>query len=132
MPVKPPKILLCSCGNTMPQYAAAVRRGIVGAEVHEADQLCGTGAHILPGAAEGEPILVCCSPECDGRLAESTGATNAIVVTHLRETATWSSEADRAGPKVAALLAAALDPPPDVPHVKLESKPPSYWRTIWM
>jgi ferredoxin len=40
---------------------------------------------------------------------------------NIRETAGWSSEADQAGPKMAALLAAAAEPMPPVPSVKLES-----------
>ena len=40
----------------------------------------------------------------------------------MRETAGWSSQAADAGPKMAALLAAAAEPTPEVPFVTLTSE----------
>ena len=41
---------------------------------------------------------------------------------NLRETAGWSDKAAAAGPKMAALLAAAAEPAPDFPLVNLSSE----------
>ena len=54
-------------------------------------------------------------------VAAEGGRANPIKFANLRETAGWSTEAGQAGPKMAALLAAAAEPMPPVPSVKLES-----------
>ncbi len=54
-------------------------------------------------------------------VASETARTNAIKFANIRETAGWSKDAAAAGPKMAALLAAAAEPMPDVATVKLES-----------
>ncbi len=54
-------------------------------------------------------------------VAAESGRANPIKFANLRETAGWSTEAGQAGPKMAALLAAAAEPMPPVPSVKLES-----------
>jgi ferredoxin len=54
-------------------------------------------------------------------VATESGRASPIKFVNIRETAGWSSEAAQAGPKMAALLAAAAEPMPSVPSVKLES-----------
>src|SRR4030095_434572 len=51
-----------------------------------------------------------------------SGRASPIKYANIRETAGWSSEAAGAGPKMAALLAAAGEPGPDVPLVGIESR----------
>ena len=58
-----------------------------------------------------------CSPKRRRRL----DARGSLQFANIREAAGWSSEADRAGPKMAALLAAAAEPMPAAPTVELES-----------
>ena len=45
-----------------------------------------------------------------------------LTFVNVRETAGWSSQAADAGPKMAALLAAAGEPTPEVPFVTLTSE----------
>src|SRR5439155_26654264 len=54
-------------------------------------------------------------------VAAEKGRTVPISYANLRETAGWSSGAAEAGPKMAALLAAAAEPLPDVPLIDIES-----------
>ena len=54
-------------------------------------------------------------------VAAEIGRTSSIQFANIRETAGWSIEADRAGPKMAALLAAAAEPVPPTPSIELES-----------
>src|SRR5207253_1560376 len=54
-------------------------------------------------------------------VAAEKGRTSPIGYANLRETAGWSSDAAEAGPKMAALLAAAAEPLPDVPLIDIES-----------
>ena len=48
-------------------------------------------------------------------VAEESGAAERVRFANVRETGGWSNEADAAGPKMAALLAAAAEPVPPVP-----------------
>ncbi|HUN95462.1 MAG TPA: 4Fe-4S binding protein, partial [Bradyrhizobium sp.] len=54
-------------------------------------------------------------------VAVEGGRTRSIQFANIREAAGWSSEAPRAGPKMAALLAAAAEPMPGTPSFELES-----------
>ena len=55
-------------------------------------------------------------------MAAEAGRTAPITYANIRETAGWSRDAADAGPKMAALLAAAAEPMPPVPIVSLESE----------
>ncbi len=64
----------------------------------------------------GEEVVVACTQEkrLFAELAEQTvGATSPIRFVNIRETGGWSKDAGQAGPKLAALLAAAYLPEPD-------------------
>lgn len=64
----------------------------------------------------GEEVLVACTQErrLFSELAEQTeGAVSPLRFVNIRETAGWSSEAPRATPKIAALIAAARLPEPE-------------------
>jgi ferredoxin len=120
MAERPPNILICSCEDTMPLDAAAVRRGCRGAEVSTARQLCRAELEkFRAAAAGGAPLLVGCTQEAPV-FSEAAGDA-AVTYANIRETAGWSKDASAAGPKMAALLAAAAEGAPDVTFVSLSS-----------
>ena len=73
----------------------------------------------------GDDVVVACTQEqrLFGDLGQQTeGAVSPIRFVNIRETGGWSRDADKAGPKIAALLAAAgLPDPPPVPTVTYKS-----------
>jgi ferredoxin len=121
----PRKVLACSCDDTMPLDAEALRRGNRGAEVTTAHQLCRAEAERFRAiASEGGAITVGCTQEAPlfSEIAGETGGNSSIVFANIRETAGWSSDGAKAAPKMAALLAAAAEPMPDIPYVTLQSE----------
>jgi ferredoxin len=119
--------LVCSCENTMPLDTEALRRGAgaQGAELRLGEQLCrGQLDRFLAAAGEGRPVTMACTQEAPlfAQEAEASGASAPLSFVNLREHAGWSAEAARAGPKMAALLAAASVPLPPVPLVPLKSE----------
>ena len=116
-------ILVCSCEDTMPLDAAALQRGCRGAEVKQAHQLCRAEIErFRAAAASGTPLTVACTQEAP-LFSEIAGErASAVTFANVRETAGWSSDAAKAGPKMAALLAAAAEPMPQLPYVSLESE----------
>jgi len=121
---RPKDILLCSCEDTMPLDADAVRRGCRGAEVKTAKQLCRAELErFRAAAARGDSLVVGCTQEAP--LFEETAGpdrTSRITFVNVRETAGWSEQAADAGPKMAALIAAAGEPDPEVSFVSLTSE----------
>ena len=114
-------ILVCSCEDTMPLDEAALRRACRGAEVKTAHQLCRAELErFRTAAAGGGPLTVACTQEAPlfGEVAPDAE----IAFANVRETAGWSSEGSKAAPKMAALLAAAAEPVPDIPYVSLTSE----------
>jgi ferredoxin len=119
------KILICSCEDTMPLDEDAVRRGSPGTAVATARQLCRAEVERFRQAASaGGPLTVGCTQEAPlfAEIAEEAGGGADATYANIRETAGWSAEAGRAGPKMAALLAAAAEPLPAVPIVNLASE----------
>ena len=117
---RPTKILICSCEDTMPLDGSAVQRGCRGAEVLTARQLCRAELEkFRAAAAGGEPLIVGCTQEAP--LFSEVAGDTAVTYANIRETAGWSKHADAAGPKMAALLAAATEPMPELPFVNLNS-----------
>jgi ferredoxin len=117
-----PQILVCSCEDTMPLDVEAVRRCCRGAEVIAGRQLCRAELKRVQNAlAADEPILIACTQEAPlfGELAAEAENTASFV--NIRESAGWSKDAGEAGPKMAALIAAACEPLPEVPSVNLVS-----------
>src|ERR1044071_6875920 len=107
----------------MPFDEAALARGC-GGTLKRADQLCRRELdRFRTAAASGAPVTVGCTQEravfADG--ASEIGADGRIAYTNIRENAGWSKDAATAGPKMAALLAAAADETPPVPMVSFES-----------
>ncbi len=117
---RPPKILICSCEDTMPLDKSAVERGCRGANVLTTRQLCRAELEkFRTAAADGESLIVGCTQEAP--LFSKTAGDADVIYANIRETAGWSKDADAAGPKMAALLAAAAEPLPGVSFVNLNS-----------
>src|SRR5262245_58629120 len=114
-------ILVCSCEDTMPLDEAALQRGARGADVKSVRQLCRAELErFRAAAAAGEPLTVGCTQEAP--LFREIAPETEIAFANVRETAGWSSQGAAAGPKMAALLAAAAEPAPAVPFVSLSSE----------
>src|ERR1700686_5301131 len=112
------RALICSCRDTRPLDAGAVRRGCRNTEVSTAHQLCRDELHRFRAAAgEDGTLLVGCTQEAPlfSEIAEHLGSTD-IRYLNLRETAGWSTDGTEVGPKMAALVAAASEaaPPPSL------------------
>jgi ferredoxin len=121
----PRKILVCSCEDTMPLDAEALRRGCRGTEITSAHQLCRAEIERFRTiASQGGAITVACTQEAPlfSEVAAEVGGEAQIAFANIRETAGWSADAAKAGPKMAALLAAAAEPVPDIPFMSLESE----------
>ncbi len=100
----------------------AIARGC-GAEVRTAEQLCMAQLdRFMAAMATGRPLTVACTAQAPlfAQEAAEAGA-EAPVFVNIREHAGWSAEGRGAGPKMAALLAAAAEPMPATPLVPLES-----------
>jgi ferredoxin len=122
---RPQTIVVCSCEDTIKLDAGALRRGCRGAALETARQLCRAEVErFQAAAAAGTPLIVGCTQEAPmfAELAENSKQGAHLTFVNLRETAGWSSQASDAGPKMAALLAAASEPTPAVPLVTLTSK----------
>jgi ferredoxin len=123
MPDPPRKILICSCEDTMRLDIAAVKRGCRNSEIAEFRQLCRTEQDRFRNAAKTEgSLIVGCTQEAALFANEAEGRSGRMDFVNLRETAGWSVEGTQAGPKMAALLAAASEPAPAFPFVTLSSE----------
>lgn len=121
---QPRTLFICSCERTMPLDAEAVAKGSKGAKVETANHLCrAETARFQAAVATGAPVTVGCTQEAPlfSELAEEIGNTKAVAFANIRETAGWSKDAKRAGPKMAALLAMVAEPMPAVPLVSMSS-----------
>lgn len=123
MPEPPKTILICSCEDTMRLDTAAVRRGCRKSEIAEFRQLCRAELEHFRNAAKTEgPLIVGCTQEAPLFGDKAERHSGKIDFVNLRETAGWSTEGTKAGPKMAALLAAASEPAPAFPFVTLSSE----------
>jgi ferredoxin len=125
MAERPRNILICSCEDTMPLDGAAVRRACRDAVVVEGRQLCRAEIERFRKMAGGaEPIVVACTQEAPlfTDVAAEIEGSGDITFVNIRETAGWSTDAKAAGPKMAALIAAATEPAPNYPFVSLTSE----------
>ena len=116
------KILVCSCEDTMPLDAGALARGCRNFDIVTGCQFCRAELDRFNAlAGSGAPLVVGCTQEAPlfREVTEDSAADLRFV--NLRETAGWSAEAAAAGPKMAALAAAAAEPMPDLPFVRVES-----------
>ncbi|WP_132254372.1 4Fe-4S binding protein [Methylobacterium segetis] len=102
---------------------AALGKGC-GGTLATADQLCGRDLDRYRQAIEaGGPVTVSCTLQAPlfEEIAEESGAADRVAFANIREMAGWSAEGPIAGPKMAALLAAAAEPQPEAPLVSMES-----------
>jgi ferredoxin len=116
------RLLICSCEKTMPLDVQAIGRGC-SANMTQANQLCGLELEKFKTAlAEGQPITVACTQEAP-RFKEVAEDFPQVPLTfvNIRETGGWSKDAAAAGPKAAALIAAASEEMPPISLVTLES-----------
>jgi ferredoxin len=118
----PRKVLICSCEDTMPLDAEAVRRACRGADVMTGRHLCRSELERFRAAAQNGDITVACTQEAPlfREVAAETQADLSFV--NIRETAGWSADAKAAGPKMAALIATATEPSPEYRVVPLNSE----------
>ncbi len=125
MAERPRKVLICSCEDTMPLDGAAVRHACKNADVVEGRQFCRSELErFRKAAASGDEITVACTQEAPifTEAAAEVPGEHALTFVNIRETAGWSKDAKDAGPKMAALLAAAAEPMAEVPYVSLSSE----------
>src|SRR5437764_604476 len=116
-------LLICTCEKTMPLDEQAIGRGCP-ARITQANQLCGLDLERYKEAlADGGAITVACTQEAPlfREVAENSPQAQLTFV-NIRETAGWSNDAAAAGPKSAALIAAAGEDMPPISVVTLESQ----------
>ncbi len=118
-------LFICSCERTMPLDADAIGRSCKDATVESANHLCRAEiGRFAATVAKGGDITVACTQEVPifNEVAEENGGHAALSFVNIRESAGWSKDAKAAGPKMAALLAAAAVPMPEIPLVPLSSE----------
>ncbi|HEX5213759.1 MAG TPA: 4Fe-4S dicluster domain-containing protein [Pseudolabrys sp.] len=109
----------------MPLDGDAVARACRDGKVVGGRQLCRAELERFRKlAADGAPLTVACTQEAP-LFAETAGeisGAGAIIFVNIRETGGWSKDAGAAGPKMAALIAASLEPLPEVAFAPLTSE----------
>ena len=142
MEIKGRKVLICDCEHTMTLDGKALAKAC-GATWDDGDQvntqLCRVQIDNLRAAGIGDQdLLIACTQEAplfeetlaalvdegggeEDASEEDDGAFHARYV-NIRERAGWSKEADKAGPKIAALLAEAAVEVAPAPTITLESQ----------
>ena len=121
---RPRTILICSCEDTMPLNGEMVRRACRNSVVIEGRQFCRAELERLRKAAAGaEQVTVACTQEAPlfDEIASEVEDSGAFTFVNIRETAGWATDAAKAGPKMAALIAASAEPVPEIPFVPLAS-----------
>jgi ferredoxin len=118
--------LICNCNQTMPLDGKALARALkldAVPQVHT--ELCRRHVAAFEAAVKnGNDLVVACTQEAPlfGELHAELKGSAPIRFVNIRETAGWSTEAARATPKIAALLALADVPDPEpVPVVSYRS-----------
>jgi ferredoxin len=116
-------VALCTCNGTMPLDRAALSRatGVDLPPAHTA--MCQKDLARFKADARGDMVVACTQERrLLGETAGDAAPVRSIRFVNIRETAGWSSDAPRATPKIAALLAAAALPDPEpVPSVAYQS-----------
>jgi ferredoxin len=120
---QPRKVVVCSCEDSIPLDADALRKACKGADITSGRQFCRAELDRFRDlAATGGDITVACTQEApvfSDAVADNGKVRLSFV--NIRENAGWSRDASKAGPKIAALLAAAAEPVPDFPLVSMTS-----------
>ena len=107
---------LCSCNGTLPIDAKRVGEALKLREpvvVHR--ELCRKEAGAFQAALADPDLIVACTQEAAlfAELAASAQSQARLTFVNIREAGGWSAEGAGAGPKIAALLAAAALPEPE-------------------
>ena len=116
------RILACTCNGTIPLDTDALR--ITGDEVRIHARLCRDEVELAVRAMDMEEsdggLMICCTHAAPlfAELAAERGVEPPLFA-DIRESAGWSVEADRAGPKMAALVAAAWHATEPAPVMEL-------------
>ena len=117
--------VVCSCEDTMTLDPRAIAAGLGVERVETARHLCRAEIGRFEGlAASGRPLTIACtqeSPRVEASL-EERGLAGLAAYVNVREAGGWSEEGAKAGPKMAALLAGAAEPKPDLRVHTLESQ----------
>jgi ferredoxin len=124
MTERPRTLLVCSCEDTMPLDETSIQRGCKAATLKTARHLCRTEvARFQAELGSGNTLTVACTQESPlfSEIAGEMSPETEITFANIRETAGWSKDGKAAGPKMAALLAAAAEPLPDFALVSLTS-----------
>ena len=110
------KTLICDCNKTMSLDPRAIG-GVLNEKLTLHSSLCRREAGaFLQAVQAGDGVVVACTQEkrLFGELAQQVTAPELpIRFVNIRETGGWSKDGDRAGAKIAALLAVAHLPDPD-------------------
>jgi ferredoxin len=114
-------ILVCSCEDTMSLDASALHQGCRGDRLVTGRQFCRAElGQFRDAVAAGAPVTMGCTQEAP-LFREAAGDDGNVSFVNLRETAGWSNDAANAGPKMAALVAAAAEPAPEPSFITLKS-----------
>jgi ferredoxin len=106
----------------MPLDRGALARGCRGMDIVTGSHFCRAELdRFRQAAAAGVPVTMACTQEAPlfREITDELGTDVSFI--NLRENAGWSADAKRAGPKMAALAAAAALPVPEIPVLRLES-----------
>src|SRR5438093_5892807 len=121
------EILICDCERTMTLDGKAICRamGSAGDDVRVHTQLCRAEIDAFRNAVskDGSAIVACTqeAPLFDETASELT-PTPELRFVNIRESAGWSVAGADAGPKIAALIAAAAEPGRPTPTITLRSE----------
>ncbi|MFY9314242.1 MAG: 4Fe-4S binding protein [Burkholderiales bacterium] len=116
---------LCSCNGTIPLDPKRLAEALKAKQpiaVHR--ELCRKEAGAFQSALADPDLIVACTQEAPlfAELAASAQSQARLSFVNIRESGGWSVEGESAGPKIAALLAAAALPAPEpVPEVEYKS-----------
>src|SRR3990167_6662467 len=125
MPLASKTLKLCSCNGTIPLDPERLAEALKSRQplaVHR--ELCRKEAGAFQAALADPDLIVACTQEAPlfSELAAAAQSQARISFLNIREAAGWSAEGKDAGPKIAALLAAAALPEPEpVPEVEYKS-----------
>lgn len=116
-------VLTCTCEGTMkPDEAALGKAGCNGPP--SSQQLCRANLERFRAAlTENVPVTVTCTQEAPlfREIGEQDAPTVPLTFANIRETAGWTAEAAKSGPKMAALVASAEVAPSQFSYTTMES-----------
>ena len=118
-------LFLCDCEGSMPLDRERLEGAAGKAACRYGSYLCTRETRRVQEALQaGADVVVACGQEAPyfQELAEELGAEGQLSTIEIRDRAGWSDEADAAGPKMAAILAASRVVPPPVGSLSIRSE----------